>query len=86
MYQAVLSTKYLLVLKDVDHFAYCNGCNWWDWDTLPICSSMHDSIVFASTAFWMLHLKNNQVCGDMLRTCVPLQPDVELHSSAAAPH
>jgi hypothetical protein len=29
----------------------------------------------------MLHLKKNQVCGDMLRTCVPFQPGVELFSA-----
>ena len=81
MYEGIVSTKYLLVLRDADHFAYGNGCCWWDWDTLPICSSLHTPIVLASTAFWMLHLKKNQVCGDMLRTCVPFQPGVELFSA-----
>jgi hypothetical protein len=81
MYEGIVSTKYLLVLRDADHFAYGNGCHWWDWDTLPICSAIHAPIALASTAFWMLHLKKNQVCGDMLRTCVPFQSGVELFSA-----
>jgi hypothetical protein len=84
MYDGIESTKYLMVLRDADHFAYANGCHWWDWDTLPICSSLHSPILLASTAFWMLHLKHNQACGDMLRTCVPLQPGVELLSALGA--
>jgi hypothetical protein len=43
-------------------------------------------MISASTAFWMRHLKNDVVCGDILRTCVPLLPDVGLLSEIADLH
>jgi predicted dienelactone hydrolase len=83
MYTSLGSTKYLLILNDADHFAYMNGCHWWDWDMLPGCSALHAAILPASIAFWMLHLKGDPGCGDLLRTCVPLLPGVELLSTTA---
>jgi hypothetical protein len=38
-------------------------------------------MVLATTAFWMLYLKNDLACGDGLRTSVPLLPGVELLSA-----
>jgi hypothetical protein len=83
MYASLVATKYLLALKNADHFAYMNGCNWWNWDTLPICSDLHAAILPASIAFWMLHLRKDPVGGDLLRSCVSHLPDVELLQSTA---
>jgi predicted dienelactone hydrolase len=83
LYAGLGSTKYLLILNNADHFAYMNGCNWWSWDTLPICSDLHAAILPASLAFWMLHLKQDPVGADLLRLCVSHLPEVELLQSTA---
>jgi predicted dienelactone hydrolase len=82
MYSGIVSTKYLFIQKDADHLSYINGCAY-DIDTLPTCSALHAQSLPATTAFWMLHLKNDPVCGAPLRTCVPFLPGVELSTAAA---
>jgi predicted dienelactone hydrolase len=85
MYAAIRSTKYLLIQKNADHFVYANGCNSWDWDSLPLCSTLHEPILSASLAFWMLHLKRDPAGGDLLRMCVARLPEVALASAEASP-
>jgi predicted dienelactone hydrolase len=75
MYEAIVSTKYLFIQNSANHLSFIDGCSY-DIDTLPTCSALHAQSIPATTAFWMLYLKNDTVCGDPLRTCVPSLPDV----------
>jgi predicted dienelactone hydrolase len=82
MYRDIVSTKYLFIQKDADHVSYLDGCAH-DIDTLSTCSALHAQSIPATTAFWMLYLKNDPVCGDPLRTCVPFLPGVQFTSAVA---
>ena len=82
MYRDIVSTKYLFIQDDADHLSYLDGCAY-DIDTLSTCSALHAQSIPATTAFWMLYLKSDPVCGDPLRTCVPFLPGVEFASAVA---
>jgi predicted dienelactone hydrolase len=82
MYRDIVSTKYLFIQSDADHLSYLDGCAY-DIDTLSTCSALHAQSIPATTAFWMLHLKNDPVCGDPLRTCVAFLPGVQFTSAVA---
>jgi predicted dienelactone hydrolase len=76
MYEAMASTKYLLVLEDADHGAYADLCG-----TSGDCATLHTQIAVTSTDFWMRHLKNDGAYGADLLSYVASQPDIDLRSN-----
>jgi predicted dienelactone hydrolase len=79
-YQGTVSTKYLFIQDQANHFAYAMDCSG---QTRRYCRTIHEQIIYVSTAFWMLHLKNDPQYGDNLRNYASAQPDATLLSEAA---
>ena len=82
MYQAIESTKYLFIQNDAAHFSFLDRCGD-DIDLYPLCSTLHAQSIPTTTAFWMLYLKNDSTCGDLLQTWVPSLSNLLYRSEAA---
>ena len=78
MYEGIVSTKYLLVLKNADHYAYLDSCSQY---STSDCTTLHAQIMATSTDVWMRHLKNDSRYGANLQSYVASQPDIDLRSS-----
>ncbi len=76
-YEGVVSTKYLFIQDKADHSVFGNGCSQ---QTYGDCDTLHEQIEFVSTAFWMLHLKNDASYAEKLRSYA--QPGTTLLSEA----
>ena len=79
MYEGILSTKYLLVLKNADHMAYADMCS--QLSTTDDCPTLQAQIAETSTDFWMRYLKNDSTYGARLQSYVASQPDIDLRSN-----
>ena len=78
MYEGIVSTKYLLVLKNADHYAYIDLCSQY---STSDCTTLHAQIAATSTDFWIRHLRNDSAYGANLQSYVASQPDIDLSSN-----
>ena len=78
MYEGIVSTKYLLVLKNADHYAYIDLCSQY---STSDCTTLHAQIAETSTDFWIRYLKNDSTYGANLHSYVASQPDIDLRSN-----
>jgi predicted dienelactone hydrolase len=79
MYEGILSTKYLLVLKNADHMPWADMCS--QLSTTDDCPTLQAQIAETSTDFWMRYLKNDTTYGASLLSYVATQPDIDLRST-----
>ena len=69
IYEGIDSKKYLVILKNADHLAYCD---------FRYNSILHEQIKIISTAFWMIYLKNDIKYQTSLLNYISSQKDMNM--------